>query len=132
MLVDVWRYWAFVMVILLGALQQCDPGLEEAAKIDGANGWQNFWHVIVPQLVPTIVLIEALSMLWSFTAFDYVFVMTQGGPGYTTEVMSTYMYKQTFLFNEPGYASAMAVVMLAFGAVAMGVFVWSRRRGWDA
>jgi raffinose/stachyose/melibiose transport system permease protein len=132
MVVDVWRYWAFVMVILLGALQQCDPALEEAARIDGAGAWRVFRHVIVPQLVPTIVLVEALSMLWSFTAFDYVFVMTQGGPGYTTEVMSTYMYKETFLFNVPGYASAMAVVMLAFGAVAMGLFVWFRRRGWEA
>lgn len=130
-LVDEWRFWGFVMVILLSALHQADRSLEEAARIDGAGSLSVFWQIIVPQLRPTLVLIVFLSMIWSFTAFDYVYVMTRGGPGYSTELIATYMYKEAFQSDMPGYASAIALTMLLFAGMVVGGLALLRRRGWD-
>jgi raffinose/stachyose/melibiose transport system permease protein len=130
-LVDGWRYWGFLMVLILTALHQTDKSLEEAAIVEGANKLQIFWYVVLPQLRPTLMLILMLTMIWSFAAFDYVFVMTNGGPGNATELISTYMYKEALQNQSPGYASSIALAMALLSGVVIAVFGILKKRGWE-
>jgi len=130
-LVDGWRYWGFLMVLFLSALQQTDKSQEESALVEGANKWQMYWYVIIPQLRPTLMLVLMLTMIWSFAAFDYVFVMTGGGPGHATELIATYMYKEALQNQAPGYASAVALAMTLLSLVVIAGFGILKKRGWD-
>lgn len=128
---EIWRYWGFLMVLFLVALHQLDPTIEEAARIEGANRLQIVWHVTLPQLRPTLVLIIMLTMIWSFTSFDYVFLMTSGGPGHATELLATYMYKEALYNNAAGYASAIALIMGVFTLLIIAGFGLLRKKGWE-
>lgn len=129
--VDAWRYWGFLMVLFLTALQQTDKSLEEAGIIDGANRVQIFFHITIPQIRPVLSMMLMLTAIWSFTTFDFVYLMTNGGPGNSTEIISTYMYRLTMQNQMPGYASAISLVMVVFSMVFMGAFSILRKRGWD-
>lgn len=129
--VDSWRFWGFLLVLFLTALQQTDKSLEEAATIDGASEIKAFWHVILPQIRPTITMMIMLIMIWSFGAFEYVFLMTGGGPGRSTELIGTYMYKLALQNQAPGYASTIALAMAIFSFVIMGVFSLLKKKGWE-
>jgi raffinose/stachyose/melibiose transport system permease protein len=130
-LVDGWRYWGFLMVLFLAALQQTDKSQEESAMVEGANKVQVYWHIILPQLRPTLMLIFMLTMIWSFAAFDYVFVMTGGGPGHATELIATYMYKEALQNQAPGYASALALAMTFLSLIVIAGFGILKKKGWD-
>ncbi|MBS4210499.1 sugar ABC transporter permease [Bacillus sp. FJAT-50079] len=130
-LADGWHFWGFLVVLFLIALQQLDSSLEEAAIVEGANKVQVFWSVILPQLRPTFVLIYMLLIIWSFAAFDYVFVMTQGGPGSASELLATYMYKLAIYNQQPGYASAVAMTMGIFSIIVILGFGYLKKKGWD-
>lgn len=119
------------MVLFLTAMQQADKELEEAGRIDGANGIQLFFHILLPQLRPTIMTMLMLSMIWSMSAFDYVYVMTNGGPGRTTELLATYMYKLAMYNNSSGYASTIALTMAVFSIIVLSLFNLLKRKGWD-
>lgn len=125
--VDNWTWWGFVMVIFLAAYQQIDPTYYEAAVIDGASPLQKFRYVTIPLVRPTLNFILLLTAVWSFKAFDFVYIMTQGGPGNATEMLSTWIYKQGILNFRAGYASALAVVLLLFSAFIIGGFLALRR-----
>ena len=109
--VDVWHWWGFVLVIFVAALQQVDPNLYEAAELDGANRLQKFIHVTIPQIRPTLVTLMTVTIVGSFVTFDYVYVMTQGGPAGASEMASTWIYKRAFNSYEAGYASALSIVV---------------------
>jgi len=128
---DSWHSLGFTIVIFLVALQQTDGSYEEAAKMEGANNWQIFWNVLLPQLRPTIVMVYMLNIIWSFAAFDYVYIMTQGGPGSASELLATYMYKLTIHLYEPGYASAVAMTMGMFSIAVILGFGYLKKKGWD-
>ena len=108
--VDNWHWWGFVMVLFLGALQQVDPALYEAAKVDGANRFQELLHVSIPGIRQTIAFVLIMTIIWSFLTFDYVYIMTNGGPANSTEIMSTYIYKNAFVKYRAGYANALCVI----------------------
>ncbi|MDO4298885.1 MAG: sugar ABC transporter permease [Lachnospiraceae bacterium] len=108
--VDNWHWWGFIMVLFLGALQQVDPTLYEAARVDGANRFQELIHVSIPGIRPTIAFVLIMTVMWSFLTFDYVFVMTNGGPANSTEIMSTYIYKNAFVKYRAGYSNAICVI----------------------
>lgn len=110
-LADVWRGYPFVMIILLAGLQAIPKTLYEAAKVDGASWFQEFWHITLPNLRRMMVIAFALDMIWQFRRFGLVYTMTQGGPGRTTEILSILVYKQYFKFFNFEYASAIAVAM---------------------
>ena len=129
--VNIWQYWGFLMVLFLTAMQQADKELEEAGRIDGANGIQLFFHILLPQLRPTIMTMLMLSMIWSMSAFDYVYVMTNGGPGRTTELLATYMYKLAMYNNSSGYASTIALTMAVFSIIVLSIFNLLKKKGWD-
>ena len=112
--VDNWHYWGFVMVLFIAALHQVDNNLYEAARVEGAGKWQEFITITIPGIAPTLVFIVMTTMMWSFTTFDYIWAMTKGGPGQSTEILSTWIYKNAFINYRGGYANALCVVQLAF------------------
>ena len=124
-----WHWWAFPMVIFLAALQQIDRAYYEAAAIEGAGDWQLFYFVTLPLLRPTLVFVVLMSLLWGFITFDYVFVMTRGGPANSSEVMSTWIITQAIDYRRMGYASALATAIgLITGAIIV-CYIYLRRRG---
>lgn len=129
--VDSWRYWVFLMVLFLTAFSQVDRTLEEAAMVDGANRLQAFIHVILPQIRPTISMVIILTTIWSVTAFDFVYLMTEGGPGSSSELISTYMYRLATQQQQPGYASAISLAMVLFSVAFMTVIGILRKKGWE-
>jgi len=106
-----WTRIGFCMVVYLAALQSISPSYYEAARIDGATRWQQFRYVTWPLLRPTTFLLLILNVIHSFQVFDLIFVMTGGGPGFSTTMLVQYIYQAAFVTSEMGYASAMGVVL---------------------
>jgi multiple sugar transport system permease protein len=120
---DVWRAFPFFMVMLLAGLQSVAPQLYEAAEIDGATLRQQFWYITLPELRPVIATIVLLDSIWTFRAFDPVFVMTGGGPMHSSEVLATAIYFDGFQKLRFGYASAEAVIMFLVLFVVSAFYV---------
>ena len=129
--VDNWHFWGFLMVLFLSAMQSIPPELYEAARIDGATRWQEFRHITIPGIRPTIVFMLLMVSIWSFLVFDYVWILTQGGPAGASEVLGTLVYKEAFMKFEAGYASAIGLTMSFLAGVIISVFLYLRRRGWE-
>jgi multiple sugar transport system permease protein len=123
-LVNLWRGFPFVMLILLAGLQAIPRHLYEAAGIDGASRVQCFFHITIPGLRKMIVVALALDIVWEVRRFGLIQAMTQGGPGVLTEVLSTYTYKQYFQFFRFEYASAIAVVMTVVLLLVSLPYIW--------
>lgn len=109
--VSQWQSIGYVMLLFLVAIQKIPEEIYESAVIDGANAWKKFWYVTVPQVKGTIVLASILTVIGGFKVFDEVYVMTAGGPGRATEVLSSFLYRAGFRNDEMGYASAIATVI---------------------
>jgi raffinose/stachyose/melibiose transport system permease protein len=107
----VWQYAGYSMVIFLAALQGIPRELEEAAALDGAGRFQRFYHVVLPLIAPAMTICLTLSTIGGLKLFDQVFAITGGGPGYSTETLSTLIYKQAFVFGQYGYSTAVALVL---------------------
>jgi len=120
---NVWRAFPFFMVMLLAGLQAIPKQLYEAASIDGATLWHQFWHITLPQLRSVITTIVLLDSIWTFRAFDPVFVMTGGGPAHASEVLATAIYFDGFQKLRFGYASAQAMVMFLVLFVVSAFYV---------
>ncbi len=110
--VETWRSFGFAMFLFVAGLKALDFNLVEAARLDGANGWQTFWHVTLPQLRPVTLMVATLVGIGMLKLFDLVYVMTGGGPQHATEVLNTASYYQAFQFNQVGYGATFAVVLL--------------------
>jgi multiple sugar transport system permease protein len=110
--VNIWAGYPLYMVSLLAGLQGISRDLYEAAGIDGANAWQKFRYVTIPQLTPIMLSIAMLDFIWTMQVFALVWMTTGGGPIYATEVLSTYTYKQAFSQYQFSLASASAVCIL--------------------
>lgn len=111
--VSVWKNVGFSLVILLAGLQGLPQDVLEAARVDGANAWQLTLKVIAPLMRPILILTALLSIIGGLKVFDLVFIMTRGGPTYSTEVLATMLYRHAFELNEMGVASAIAVILVA-------------------
>src|SRR4051812_5820406 len=107
----VWQFAGYSMVIFLAALQGIPQELEEAAALDGAGRVQRFWHVVLPLIAPAMTINLTLSTIGGLKLFDQVFAITNGGPGYASETLSTLIYKQAFVFGKCGYSTAVALVL---------------------
>jgi multiple sugar transport system permease protein len=107
----VWKNFGYNMVILLAGLQTIPNDLYEAARIDGANGWQRFLHVTLPGLGPMLLLVSILTMAGYFQLFAEPYVMTQGGPVESTVSVLYFMYEQGFKWWNLGFASAVAFIL---------------------
>jgi multiple sugar transport system permease protein len=120
---NVWRAFPFFMVMLLAGLQAIPKQLYEAAEIDGASLFGQFWHITLPQLRGVVTTIVLLDSIWTFRAFDPVYVMTGGGPAHASEVLATAIYFDGFQKLRFGYASAEAVVMFVVLFVVSAFYV---------
>jgi len=125
--VDMWHFWGYLAVIFLAAMRQTPHEQLEAAHLEGANGWQIFRHVTLPSILPTIALMVAMVTIFSFLTFDYVYLLTSGGPAHSTEMLSTLAYGAAFRTFEFGKAAAIALFMSLFGLLASFVYVWMSR-----
>ena len=106
-----WEYTPFYMVLFLSALTMVSPDIRDSAKIAGANTFGYYWHIAVPMLKENILTCLTLSAIGSLKYFDLIYVLTNGGPSGSTEVMATYMYKETFRSWKMGYGSTIAIAM---------------------
>jgi len=111
-LVSVWRNMGYYMVLYLAALQGIPRELTEAATVDGANKWQQFLHVTLPQLKPTTFFVSVMMVISCFKIYDVVAIMTEGGPGRATKMLVTYIYDEAFVKIRYGSASAISMVLL--------------------
>ncbi len=116
----IWQIVGFFMIILLTGLQSIPQNLYEAASIDGASRWSQFWRITLPLLRPSLFLCFVIGIIASFTSFDLIYVMTGGGPGHATELLITYVYKTAFTLTQFDYAGALTIVMfLLFVGIAL-------------
>src|SRR5918992_2326821 len=109
--VNTWQWWGFLVVIFLASMQAVDPALYEAARLDGAGVWREFWHITLPGIRPTVMFLSLMTVIWSFLIFDYIYILTQGGPAGSTDVLATLLYREAFANQEAGYAASIGVVM---------------------
>lgn len=126
---DVWRMWPFLFIILVAGFRALPRVLLEAASLDGASRWQTFWHVMLPILRPTLVVALMLKSVEALKAFTEIYVMTGGGPGDATSVLSMFIHNQAFGYFRLGYGSAASTLLLAAGTLlALGVLAFGRKR----
>ncbi len=123
-----WKFFGFHMLLYLAGLQNIPLELEEAARIDGANAFQNFWFITLPLLGSTIRTSVYLSVLGSLQNFVLVQVMTRGGPVNATETLATYMYRFGFIRFKLGYGSAVALYMFFFCLIFSLVYQYLTRK----
>lgn len=110
--VTIWKDLGFSALIFLAGLQGIPQGYYEAAQVDGAGPWRQFWSVTLPLLKRFTLFALVITTINAFQVYTPVYVMTQGGPLARTEVTTYYMYERAFLFYQMGYASALAVIVL--------------------
>ena len=110
-LVSQWQYTGYIMLLYLVAMQKIPSELYESARIDGAGPVRCFFSITIPQIKEMIVVCTVITIIGSFKLFDEIYVMTAGGPGRSTEVLATAMYRSGFRNDEMGYAASFAVVL---------------------
>ena len=127
---NVWRGIPFVAITLLAGLQTISPSLYEAAAIDGASGWQRFRHVTLPLLTPIIAVVMTFSVLFTFTDFQLIYVITRGGPLNATHLMATLSFQRAIPGGQLGEGAAIAVAMIPFllAAILFSFFGLQRRK----
>lgn len=109
--VSQWMWFGYMAMLLIIGIQKIPDELNEAAYIDGASQAQIFWNVTIPSIKEMILVDTIICVVGSFKLFDEIYIMTRGGPGYSSEVMSEYIYKVAFRQDEMGYACTIAVVL---------------------
>lgn len=119
----IWKTSSFMALILLAGLQMIPKSLYEAATVDGASRWQQFWHITLPMLAPSIVVALIFRTITAFQTFDVPFTMTHGGPGYATETLAMYIHKMTIDYLDVGYGSALAVAMFLLSMLVSVVYL---------
>lgn len=123
-LMSIWKNFGYNMIIFVAGLQNIPTQLYEAARMDGANAWQQFKSITLPMLAPTTVFVSIIAMIGNFQLFTEPYVMTQGGPVNSTLSIVLLMYQQGFRWWNLGYSAAIAFVL--FGVILLGSLIQSR------
>lgn len=131
-MVEVWHWTPLVMLLVLGGLASLPVDPYEAAKIDGATGWQAFRYITLPLLMPFIMVAVIIRTIDALKAFDTIYVITQGGPGTASETINIFLYLNAFAYYNMGYASAVVVVFFAIIIGLALLLLWSRERFKDS
>ena len=127
--VNIWQYLGFNMLFFYAGLQGLPPSLYEAAQLDGASKWSQFWRISLPLLNPTMLFVLITDVIGSFQVFDTLYVLTSGGPGTSTQVMSIQIYNVGFQGTRYGEAAALSVLL--FGVIlvfSVGQFLFFKNR----
>jgi len=122
--INTWRGMPFFAITLLAGLQTINPDLHEAASLDGANGWQRFWHVTWPLLKPVTVVVVVFSVIQTFSDFQLIYVLTGGGPANSTHLIATYAYQIGVATGLLGEGAAISLFMLP----VLLIVVWLQLR----
>jgi multiple sugar transport system permease protein len=120
---NIWHGTAFSMLVFQSALDDVPKSVEEAAKIDGASGWQRLWKITIPMIKGQIVTNMVLVTLQTLGVFTLIYALTGGGPGMSTQTLPVYMYNQAFVNYQLGYGTAISLVMLVIGVVASLLYI---------
>jgi multiple sugar transport system permease protein len=122
-LVDVWQWTPFVTLILLSGMQSVSVEVTEAAELDGLTEGQKLWHIVLPLIRPVAIIAVLIRLIDSIRVFDMIFVLTRGGPGTSTEVLSIYSYVTGFTEGDMGMAAALAWVTVIFVNIVVLFFL---------
>jgi raffinose/stachyose/melibiose transport system permease protein len=128
-----WQFTGYCMVMILAGLQAIPEVLYESAKIDGSNAWQDLWYITLPSIREVLSVVVLITVIGSFKLFGYVWVMTEGGPDHASEVLTTYLYWQTFRLDRMGYGSAIATFLFLITmifSVSRLAAIWKREGSW--
>lgn len=128
-IVSIWQNLGYAMVLFLAGLQNIGKDVHDAAALDGATGWDRFWHVTLPLLSPTTFFVLVISIIGSFQVFELVLVMTKAGPANATNTLVYYIYQNGFQFYQMGYASAAAMVLFLI-VLAFTLIQYKLQRRW--
>ena len=126
-LVVVWQSFPFVAIALLAGLQTIPSEVIDAAKVDGANAWQQLWRIRLPMLKPLLLVLVVISTIWDFKIFDQVFVLTEGDPAGKTKLLAVSVYLDGIAQGQYGLGSALAMVLFLIMAVFTIVYIWLAR-----
>jgi raffinose/stachyose/melibiose transport system permease protein len=121
--VDIWHWWGFLAVVFLAAMRQISLDQIEAARLDGAGFFSLMRYVLLPGIRPTLALMMILTVIWSFQVFEFIYIITRGGPAYGSEVLATLAYRHAFFDGDIGQAAAVSCVMSLFGLCATAVYL---------
>jgi|SRR5579875_379911 raffinose/stachyose/melibiose transport system permease protein len=127
--VDSWHFWGFLLVFFLAAMQSVDKDLYDAARVDGANRWNQFWHITLPGILPVFGILVLLVTVWSLITFEYPYIITQGGPAGATQILTVLLYQDAFANNEAGYAAAMGIVISFLAITITLIYQYLQRKG---
>ena len=127
--VSIWRAMGYNMILFLAGLQNIPGEYYEAAEIDGAGRWHSFLHITLPLLSPVTFFIMVVSFISSFQVFGLLYIMTDGGPGYSTTVYVFYLWQNAFALFRMGYASALGFVLFSF-IMVITLFQWRMSQYW--
>ncbi len=122
---DIWQWTPFIFILALAALQSLPRSALEAARIDGATGWQQVWHIKLPLMMPVLIVTALLRLIDAFKVLEVILVMTEGGPGLSTEILALRISRTATEFRELGVAAAMSnylLILLLGLTVAMFAF----------
>ena len=122
---DIWQWTPFIFILALAALQSLPRSALEAARIDGATGWQQVWHIKLPLMMPVLIVTALLRLIDAFKVLEVILVMTEGGPGLSTEILALRISRTATEFRELGTAAAMSnylLILLLIFTLAMFVF----------
>jgi raffinose/stachyose/melibiose transport system permease protein len=119
------------MVLFLNSMQSIPVDLYDAARVDGANRWQEFMHVTLPGIRPTVVFMLLMTSIWSFLVFDWVYILTKGGPAGSSNVLGILVFNEAFRNYDAGYAAAIGLTMSFFAGIFSVIYSALRRRGWE-
>lgn len=127
-----WRFTGLYMLIIYAALISVPQELEEAARLDGASWWQVFWRIRFPHIRPVWITTTIMATTFALRGFDIPYLLTGGGPGQASELLTTYMYKTAFVHTDYGYASAISVFIVVECLIAVGLILLMLRRRDDS
>ena len=119
-----WPQTAYCMILYLAGLATLRTAIVDAARVDGARGWTLFRHVVLPELAPVNFIVAMVCAVAALRSFDYVMIMTGGGPFGSSSVLAYYMYEQTFVAQRYGYGAAIATTLFALVAAIIIALLW--------
>jgi multiple sugar transport system permease protein len=119
----IWKTSSFMALILLAGLQMIPKSLYEAAEVDGASKWQQFWQITIPMLMPSIIVALIFRTITALQTFDIPYTMTKGGPGNSTETLAMLIHKTTIDYLDVGYGSTLAVCMFVLSLFVTGFYI---------
>lgn len=126
---DVWQWTPFIFILALAALQSLPQSAIEAARIDGATRWQTILHVKLPLMMPVIIVAALLRMIDAFKVLEVIYILTEGGPGLSTEILSLHIYKTAFTSQQLGRASALSnILLLIVVTLTLALFLFNKAR----